>query len=89
MTGAARSELRKLLATRSLWLLPVGGAAVVLLAAAVFASQAAPADIGDRLSDYGPLRFGAGNIGRGFGWAKPSPFRSSRKTWATTSTRSG
>jgi hypothetical protein len=63
MTGAARSELRKLLATRSLWLVPAGGAAVLVLVAGVFASQAAPADIGDRLSDYGPLRFGAGNIG--------------------------
>ena len=63
MSPATCSELRKLRTTRSLWLVPTVGAAVLVLAAAVFITKGPEADIGMRLSEYGPLRFGATNVG--------------------------
>lgn len=63
MSPATRSELQKLRTTRSLWLVPTVGAAVLVLAAAAFITKGSEADVGTRLSDYGPLRFGATNVG--------------------------
>ena len=57
------AELRKLRLTRSLWAVPVAGAALSVVGALLFVGLLDGQDLADRLSEHGPLRFGPTNIG--------------------------
>jgi ABC-2 type transport system permease protein len=58
-----RAEVRKLRHTRSLWAVPVIGGVVSVVGAALFTSLLRASELGDRLSEHGPLRFGPTNTG--------------------------
>jgi ABC-2 type transport system permease protein len=63
MTTYLRSELRKLRHTRSLFALPLVGALVSVVAATVLITSFDEPEIAASLSEHGPLRFGATNLG--------------------------
>ncbi|HEX7166372.1 MAG TPA: hypothetical protein VF230_05255 [Acidimicrobiales bacterium] len=63
MTATVHAELRKLLYTRSLWLLLVAGVAISTAATAVLMFAFKAADIPTTLSGHGSLRFGPTNVG--------------------------
>lgn len=63
MSALVRAEIRKLQWTRSLWLLPVIGVVLSVVAAGVAIVVLRPNEIAQRLSEHGPLRFGATNVG--------------------------
>lgn len=63
MSTTWRAEVRKLRYTRSLWAVPVIGALVSVGGAGLFISFLEAADLADRLSEHGPLRFGPTNTG--------------------------
>jgi hypothetical protein len=63
MSTTWRAEVRKLRHTRSLWAVPVVGAVVSVIGAGLFTSFLEVADLADRLSEHGPLRFGPTNTG--------------------------
>ena len=63
MSTTWRAEVRKLRYTRSLWAVPVIGALVSVLGAGLLISFFKAADLADRLSEHGPLRFGPTNTG--------------------------
>jgi hypothetical protein len=63
MSTTWRAEVRKLRHTRSLWAVPVVGAVVSVIGAGLFTSFLEVADLADRLSEHGPLRFGPSNTG--------------------------
>ena len=63
MTPILRAELRKLRLTRSLWLLLLAGVAISVVAGTVLVTSFPESELGRRLSEHGPLRFGPSNIG--------------------------
>jgi ABC-type transport system involved in multi-copper enzyme maturation permease subunit len=63
MTTALRAELRKVRHTRSLLAVPAAALLVATAGTVLLLSVGTPQDIGDRLSTYGPLRFGPTNLG--------------------------
>jgi ABC-2 type transport system permease protein len=63
MSTTWRTEVRKLRHTRSLWTVPVIGAAISLVGSGLFISFLKVTDLADRLSEHGPLRFGPTNTG--------------------------
>jgi ABC-type transport system involved in multi-copper enzyme maturation permease subunit len=63
MSPVLRAELRKLRRTRSLWAVPVVAAALSTIGATLLISLMKTADLADRLSEHGPLRFGPTNTG--------------------------
>lgn len=63
MKAILRSELRKLRYTRSLLAVVTGGVLVSVAAATVLMTWIDPDEIATRLSEHGPLRFGASNLG--------------------------
>lgn len=63
MTAALRAEWLKLRRTRSLLAVPAVGLLVAVVGAGVLLGVGEPAEIGQTLSDYGPLRFGPTNFG--------------------------
>lgn len=63
MSATFRAELRKLRYTRSLLAVPLAGLIVSVAAATVLMAWIESSAISDRLSDHGPLRFGATNLG--------------------------
>ncbi len=63
MTAALRAELRKVRHTRSLLAVPAAALLVAIAGTVLLLSVGTPQDIGDRLSTYGPLRFGPTNLG--------------------------
>ena len=63
MTPVVASELRKLRFTRSLWGIAVAGVAIAAAGAVVMTAAGKDADVADRLSQLGPLRFGPTNFG--------------------------
>jgi hypothetical protein len=63
MNDILRAELRKLRYTRSLWAIPAAGVLISVLAATVLVTSFKATEIASRLSDHGPLRFGATNLG--------------------------
>jgi ABC-type transport system involved in multi-copper enzyme maturation permease subunit len=63
MSAALRSELRKLRRTRSLLAVLLAGVAIAVIGDVLLLVIGKPADIGSRLSQYGPLRFGPSNFG--------------------------
>lgn len=63
MRSTWRAEARKLRYTRSLWAVPVIGALVSVVGSGLVISFFKVADLADRLSEHGPLHFGAANTG--------------------------
>lgn len=63
MRTILRSELRKLRFTRSLLAIVIGGVAISVLAAFVLMTWIDAREIATTLSEHGPLRFGATNVG--------------------------
>ena len=63
MKTILRSELRKLRHTRSLLAVVGGGVLISVVAAAVLMTWIDAKEIAGRLSEHGPLRFGASNLG--------------------------
>jgi ABC-2 type transport system permease protein len=63
MSTAGRAEVRKLRHTRSLWVVPVIGALLSTVGAGLFIAFLPLDELGERLSEHGPLRFGPTNTG--------------------------
>lgn len=63
MKALLRSELRKVRWTRSLWMLPLVGVALNVIAATVLITAFKAEEFASHLSEHGPLRFGATNVG--------------------------
>lgn len=63
MTDTLRSELRKLIHTRSLLAVLLVGLLIAVVGTGVFLSVGQPDEIATHLSDHGPLRFGPSNFG--------------------------
>ena len=63
MNATLRAELRKLTRTRSLLAVPVAGLVVAALGTVVVLSAGKAAEMPERLSEFGPLRFGPTNFG--------------------------
>jgi ABC-2 type transport system permease protein len=63
MRSELHAELRKLRLTRSLWAIPVAGAALFTVVSALVISLMKPDELAERLSEHGPLRFGPTNVG--------------------------
>ena len=63
MKAILRSELRKLRYTRSLVAIVIGGVLVSAAAATVLMTWIDADEIANQLSQHGPLRFGASNVG--------------------------
>ncbi|MEY2424971.1 MAG: type transport system permease protein [Actinomycetota bacterium] len=63
MNAAIRAELRKARFTRSLWALPAAGVGVAIVGSVLLVTVGKETDIPERLSEFGPLRFGPTNFG--------------------------
>jgi hypothetical protein len=63
MTPALRAEVRKLRWTRSLLAVLGAGLVIAVLGTVLLMAAGRPAEIPERLSRYGPLRFGPTNFG--------------------------
>lgn len=63
MTATLRAELRKLARTRSLLAVPMFGLVVAGLGTVALMAAGEAGELPDRLSEYGPLRFGPTNFG--------------------------
>jgi hypothetical protein len=63
MSAAVRAELRKFRTTRSHWAVPAAGLAIAVIGVCLLVIVGRAEDIAARLSEQGPLRFGATNFG--------------------------
>lgn len=63
MNALLRAEVRKLRWTRSLWGLALAGVLISIVSGTLLVVAFRPAEIANRLSLHGPLRFGISNVG--------------------------
>ena len=63
MKATLRAEARKVRSTRSVWALPGVGVVIAIVGGILLMAAGKDADVADRLSALGPLRFGPTNFG--------------------------